>query len=222
MVYYYTAAPPAEDFFEEAVEPRTLYVGKDKFENEDLIQNGFEQDVWFHVSNLSSAHLYLRLKPGELWTNIPELILKDIGQLTKANSILGNKKDNITVIYTPWSNLKKDASMEAGAVSFHNDKLVKKIFIKRKENLIVNRINKTRVEKSLQDFIDDKNEIIKKLEKERQIKEKADKLELDKEKKRIEEERYRKKTMYDDLFTEENIRHSSNEFRSETWEDDFW
>lgn len=36
----------------------------------------------------------------------------------------GNKKDNITIIYTPWSNLKKDGSMAVGQVSFHNDKKV--------------------------------------------------------------------------------------------------
>ncbi len=30
----------------------------------------------------------------------------------------GNKKDNVTVIYTPWSNLKKDGSMAVGQVSF--------------------------------------------------------------------------------------------------------
>lgn len=36
----------------------------------------------------------------------------------------GNKKDNITVIYTPWSNLKKDGSMAAGQVGFKNNKLV--------------------------------------------------------------------------------------------------
>lgn len=36
----------------------------------------------------------------------------------------GNKKDNITIIYTPWSNLKKDGSMAVGQVSFHSDKKV--------------------------------------------------------------------------------------------------
>jgi hypothetical protein len=36
----------------------------------------------------------------------------------------GNKKDNITVIYTPWSNLLKDGSMAAGQVSFKDPKKV--------------------------------------------------------------------------------------------------
>lgn len=35
---------------------------------------------------------------------------------------LGNKKDNITVIYTPWSNLKKDGRMDVGQVGFKDNK----------------------------------------------------------------------------------------------------
>lgn len=38
--------------------------------------------------------------------------------------VIGNKKDNITIIYTPWSNLKKDGSMAVGQVSFKNQKTV--------------------------------------------------------------------------------------------------
>lgn len=42
-----------------------LYMGKDKYENEDLIRYGLPEDVWFHVDNLSSAHVYLRMNRGE-------------------------------------------------------------------------------------------------------------------------------------------------------------
>lgn len=43
----------------------------------------------FHVDNLSSAHVYLRLRDGEQWDNIPQPLLEDCAQLTKANSIEG-------------------------------------------------------------------------------------------------------------------------------------
>lgn len=43
-----------------------LYMGKDKYENEDLIKYGWSDDLWFHVDKLSSAHVYVRL---------PEVIL---------------------------------------------------------------------------------------------------------------------------------------------------
>jgi len=38
---------------------------------------------------------------------------------------IGNKKDNIQVIYTPWSNLKKTGDMATGQVSFHKSHLVR-------------------------------------------------------------------------------------------------
>lgn len=74
--------------------PAYIYMGKDKFENEDLIKYGWEEDVWFHVDNLSSAHVYVRLREGETWENIEQSLLVDCAQLTKANSIEG-KKDRV-------------------------------------------------------------------------------------------------------------------------------
>lgn len=49
-----------------------------------------------------------------------------ISQLAEAmiDDLAGNKKDNITVIYTPWSNLKKDGSMAVGQVGFKDNKKV--------------------------------------------------------------------------------------------------
>ena len=99
------------------------------------------------MDNLSSAHVYVRLRDGETWTSIAPDLLTDCAQLTKANSIEGNKKDNITVIYTPWSNLKKDGSMATGQVGFKDNKLVKRVYVEKRENAIVNRLNKTKVEK---------------------------------------------------------------------------
>lgn len=138
MVLYYTSnvvTPPA-----------TIYMGKDKFENEDLIKYGFPEDVWFHVDKLSSAHVYLRLQPGQDWENIDQSLLDDCAQLVKANSIEGNKKNDITIIYTPWNNLKKTGGMETGQVTFHSHKKVKRVYIEKRANDIVNRLNKTKVE----------------------------------------------------------------------------
>lgn len=70
----------------------------------------------FHVSDLSSAHVYLRMPAGQTMADIPKDTLEDCIQLVKANSITGNKLNNVDVVYTPWSNLKKSASMEVGQV----------------------------------------------------------------------------------------------------------
>ncbi|KAH6621001.1 coiled-coil domain-containing protein 25 [Chaetomium sp. MPI-SDFR-AT-0129] len=212
MVYYFTS---------NVVEPSAfVYVGKDKFENEDLIKHGWEEDVWFHVDKLSSAHIYLRLREGDTWENIPEELLTDLAQLTKANSIEGNKKDNITIIYTPWSNLKKDGSMAVGQVSFKDNKKVKRILVPQRENPIVNRLNKTKVEQ-YPDLKQEKDDHLRELRK----KDQATQLERRKEEARIAKERKEKKWQkdhaYDDIFTEENMEATSNQNRDENWEDDF-
>ncbi|KAI8123680.1 hypothetical protein FF38_08192 [Lucilia cuprina] len=126
--------------------PAVLYMGRDKYENEDLIKWGWPEDVWFHVHNYSSAHVYLRLEKGQTIDDIPTEIIEDAVQLVKANSIQGNKLNNIDVVYTMWENLKKTPDMEAGQVAYHNEKAVKKVRVEKRRNDIVNRLNRTKTE----------------------------------------------------------------------------
>uniref|UniRef100_A0A6N2L3V4 NFACT RNA-binding domain-containing protein n=1 Tax=Salix viminalis TaxID=40686 RepID=A0A6N2L3V4_SALVM len=134
MVFYFKVRPEAGDY--------TIFMGLDKHENEELIKYGFLEDIWFHVDKMSSAHVYLRMRKGQTIDDISEGVLEDCVQLVKANSIQGNKVNNIDVVYTPWANLKKTASMDVGQVGFHNSKMWK-----RRINEIVNRLNKTKVER---------------------------------------------------------------------------
>uniref|UniRef100_A0A1A9V6F2 Coiled-coil domain-containing protein 25 n=1 Tax=Glossina austeni TaxID=7395 RepID=A0A1A9V6F2_GLOAU len=126
--------------------PALLYMGKDKYENEELIKWGWPEDVWFHVDNLSSAHVYLRLEKGQTIDNIPTSVLNDAAQLVKANSIQGNKLNNIDINYTMWQNLKKTADMEPGQVAYHNEKAVKKMRVEKRSNDIVKRLGRTKTE----------------------------------------------------------------------------
>lgn len=52
--------------------------------------------------------------------------------------------NDIDVVYTIWSNLKKTQGMEVGQVGFHKDKEVRKIHVAKRMNAIVNRLNKTK------------------------------------------------------------------------------
>lgn len=119
-------------------------MGIDKHENEDLIRWGWPEDVWFHVDKYSSAHVYLRLQIGQTIDDIPSTVLEDAAQLVKANSIEGNKINDVDVVYTMWSNLKKTQGMEVGQVGFHKDKDVRKIHVSKRVNAIVNRLIKTK------------------------------------------------------------------------------
>ncbi|KAG0146884.1 hypothetical protein CROQUDRAFT_656898 [Cronartium quercuum f. sp. fusiforme G11] len=128
-------------------------MGKDKHENDDLIKHSWPEDIWFHVDKLSSAHVYIRL-PNTIsdMNSIPEALLQDCAQLVKANSIEGNKKDNLTILFTPVSNLKKTGDMSIGQVGFKSDKLIKRVHINTRVNSIINRLNKTKIIKDLTDF----------------------------------------------------------------------
>ncbi|XP_020271754.1 coiled-coil domain-containing protein 25 isoform X1 [Asparagus officinalis] len=139
MVFYFKARPEAGDY--------TIFMGLDKFENEELIKYGFPEDIWFHVDKMSSAHVYLRLNKGQTIDDISEGVLEDCAQLVKANSIQGNKVNNIEVVYTPWYNLKKTASMDVGQVGFHNSKMVRTVKVEKRLNEVINRLNKTKVER---------------------------------------------------------------------------
>lgn len=83
---------------------------------------------------------------GQTIDDIPTAVIEDAAQLVKANSINGNKMNNIDVVYTMWENLKKTPAMEVGQVSFHRDKDVRKIRVEKRINDIVNRLNKTKIE----------------------------------------------------------------------------
>lgn len=76
-----------------------IYMGKDKYENEELLKFFFPEDIWFHVDNLSSAHVYLRLNKEESFENIEQALLDECCQLVKENSIDGFiKKKSIIFI----------------------------------------------------------------------------------------------------------------------------
>ncbi|VDD87311.1 unnamed protein product [Enterobius vermicularis] len=123
--------------------PALLYMGIDKHENEELIRWGWPEDIWFHVDKVSSAHVYARLEKGQTIDDMPQALIDDCAQLVKANSIQGNKMNNIDIVYTPWDNLKKTGSMAIGQIGFKDDAKVKKIRVAKRINEIINRLNKT-------------------------------------------------------------------------------
>nr|CAG4638802.1 EOG090X0G3O [Cyclestheria hislopi] len=195
MVLYFTSS---------VVQPAiTLFMGEDKHENEELIKWGWPEDVWFHVDKVSSAHVYLRLNPEQTIDDIPPAVLEDAAQLVKANSIQGNKMNNVDVVYTLWSNLKKTPGMEVGQVGFHRDKEVRKYKVEKRINEIVNRLNKTKVEKKIDLRAEreerDRNE---REDKRRLLKEQRER-ERDEEKRRQIEAELRS---YDRLFKSENMK----------------
>mmetsp|Transcript_20279 Transcript_20279/g.29969 ORF Transcript_20279/g.29969 Transcript_20279/m.29969 type:complete len:217 (-) Transcript_20279:98-748(-) len=214
-------------YFFKASTGHTLYMGKDKFENEDLIRYGLPEDVWFHVDNLSSAHVYLRMNQGEKLKLLPPELIMECCHLVKANSIEGCKMKDVSVVYTRWMNLRKMNSMEVGQVGFKDESKVFKVKVE-KNNAIVNALNKTKVEgrPDLQALQEDRATEIRReqkaIRKEQEQREKV-------ARKKAEEDK--KLKCYSSLFKESKLSESSNKSNpygagedqscAEAFEDDF-
>lgn len=135
--------------------------GRDKHENEALIAHGLPIDVWLHVDDLSSAHVYLRPPPSHPPTlptidAIPQCVLDDACQLTKANSIAGSKAASVAICYTPWANLLKRQSHDVGTIGFKDEKVVRHVLHVKRDAEAVKRIEKTRREIAKPDFAGEK------------------------------------------------------------------
>jgi len=208
MVLYYTS---------NAIHPPVrLYVGRDKHENEELIRWGWDEDVWFHASKLSSAHIYLRLPEGMTIDTIPEALLIDCCQLTKQNSIAGCKQNSVPIVYTMWKNLKKTGDMDVGQVGFHRDKDVRYYTVEKKVNDIINRLNKTKVEDESVDFRASREERDTKERKAEQARKQEEK--AFNKKKELEQQAEKEQRSYSTLMSEDNM--SSNR-ENPIDEDDF-
>ncbi|EPS65986.1 hypothetical protein M569_08789 [Genlisea aurea] len=178
MVFYFKARPEAGDY--------TIFMGLDKYENEELIKYGFPEDIWFHVDKMSSAHVYLRLPKGQTIDDIPE----------------GNKVNNVDVVYTPWQNLKKTASMDVGQVGFHSSKMVRTARVEKRINEILNRLNRTKVERT-PDLKAEREAVnaVERAERKQQLREKKRREELE----RMEKERHAELRSYKNLMVAEKM-----------------
>jgi predicted ribosome quality control (RQC) complex YloA/Tae2 family protein len=224
MVYYYKTNITTEEDLVETSREYTIYMGKDKVENDPLIKYSHPKYLWFHVDNYSSAHVYLKIDDEDLNyksfddLQIDEALLNVIGQLTKNNSIKGNKLPNVTVIYTPVQNLHTDGSMDIGTVTFKNNKMVKRVPVGKKQNHIINQLNKTKTEGSTEDFIADQKALLVTLEKTRKLREKEE----EQLQKLYQQQKKAHDDPYGDFFGDE-VNVNSNEFRNENWvEEEFW
>lgn len=110
--------------------------------------------------------------------------------------------------------------MASGQVSFNNPKMVRKVLVRERENTIINRLNKTRVEK-FPDLRAEKEEYLKMKRKEER-KDRDEQRTREKEEKRERDQlKWQKEHAYDDLMTEENMEASNNQDRDPDFLDDF-
>jgi NFACT protein RNA binding domain len=134
---------------------------------------------------------------GKTWDDLTPDAIRDASQWCKQGSIEGCKLPSCVIIYTPWSNLRKDGSMAAGQVSFHNDKLVRKYVVTEKDKDTLRRLEKSREER-VPDFAAER----KQRDDEERARLKAEYRERSKAEKELQEQRKKEKEerSYDRLF----------------------
>ncbi|EPY30559.1 coiled-coil domain-containing protein 25 [Strigomonas culicis] len=207
MVFYFTL------FSDPSV---VCYMGRDKYENEELIKFGWPEDIWFHVDKHSSAHVYVRMPKGKGMDDLSPAMIEECCQLTKQNSIEGCKLNDIRIVYTPWSNLHKTNDMAVGQIGFHKENLRRYFTVAKKDTQVLKRLEKTKVEKNDVDF--------RKLREERDAEERKEQravktAQQEQEKKEREEtKRQEEIRTYAAVMTEDHMRNNQGEVPDE---DDF-
>ena len=181
----------------------------------------------FHVDKLSSAHVYLRLRPGQTIDEVDDSIIMECAQLVKANSIEGCKLASTDVVYCMWSNLHKTADMVAGQIGYHDRAAVRKIKVV-KDNSIVNRISKTKREE-FPNLSEQQQQRLHEIMMEKKAREKAEK-QAQKEKEKqdaIDREKQKELESFSSIFANAemtstaDIAASVDNSAAESFEDDF-
>lgn len=93
-----------EEIFEHKTDEYNIWIGENKFDNFDIIEQASITDIWFHVEDISSC--YVILKTSEKMKNIPKQVIKRCAYLCKINSKAKRLK-MCNIIYTTIDNITK-------------------------------------------------------------------------------------------------------------------
>jgi predicted ribosome quality control (RQC) complex YloA/Tae2 family protein len=99
----------------------TFYIGQNKNENFDVIDNGSPDDLWFHANDESSCHVVANV-PNDISKKDKKYIIKAGALLCKNNTNKLKKIKNVEFIYTQIKNIQK--TIIPGCVTITNDKQI--------------------------------------------------------------------------------------------------
>jgi predicted ribosome quality control (RQC) complex YloA/Tae2 family protein len=99
----------------------TFHIGKNQNENFDVIDNGSNQDIWFHAKDISSCHVVCEL-PDDIGKKDLRCIVKVGALLCKNNTNKLKQLKNVEIIYTKLENVTKTNT--PGCVLTQNTKTI--------------------------------------------------------------------------------------------------
>ena len=99
----------------------TFYIGKNQDENFEVIDNGAENDLWFHAKNISSCHV-VGIIPDDIDKKEIRYIVTVGALLCKNNTNKLKSLKNVEITYTQIKNITK--TNIRGCVETQNTKTI--------------------------------------------------------------------------------------------------
>jgi predicted ribosome quality control (RQC) complex YloA/Tae2 family protein len=97
----------------------TFYIGQNKNENFEVIDNGEPDDLWFHANDISSCHI-VAIIPKDISKNDKKYIIKTGALLCKKYTNKIKNLKSVEIIYTQIKNIVKTSV--PGCVIINNNK----------------------------------------------------------------------------------------------------
>lgn len=104
-------------FVEENDKEYEIWIGENAKDNERIIMESSQNDIWFHLQNVSSPYIILK-NDGD---NIPKRYINIIG--TFFRKYKNNLSNKYNVIYTSVKNVKLTDTI--GSVNTRNTKVIR-------------------------------------------------------------------------------------------------
>jgi predicted ribosome quality control (RQC) complex YloA/Tae2 family protein len=82
------------------------YIGTNANDNHDVIDKGTPDDLWFHIANIPSCHVVVKL-PHECDKKVLRSIIKKGSLLCKQNTKRVANLNNVEIMYAPIKNITK-------------------------------------------------------------------------------------------------------------------
>jgi len=99
----------------------SFYIGKNQNENFEVIDNGSQDDLWFHAKDVSSCHVVCEI-PDDINKKELKYIIKVGALLCKNNTNKLKNISNVDIIYTEIKNITKTSI--PGCVTTQNTKTI--------------------------------------------------------------------------------------------------
>lgn len=93
----------------------SIYIGKNNKQNDELVRNSSDEDIWLHVSGMPGAHVIIKHAGREITNDVIEYAASLAAGYSK-----GKNSGKVLVDYTKAKNVRKVKGLKPGMVLYYN------------------------------------------------------------------------------------------------------